>query len=136
MFGKNIGNNSNGSNSANSTNTILNKLRTPLSSKSTTPTPSTFNNSIINNTNENLLNNDVNDPDCSGNHSGKSINLCMNKRLSISDLTYLPKMSRKIDSFSLDDYPILIIASQLTLIEWVSKNFHMFNSYSRQLFVL
>ena len=120
MFGKNTSHNS-GSSSVNSTNTILNKLRTPVSSKSTTPTPSTFNNSI-NNTNENLFNNDVNDPDSSGNRSGKSINLCMNKQLSITDLSYLPKMSRKIDSFSLDDYPILIIASQLTLIEWV-RNF-------------
>jgi hypothetical protein len=124
MFGKNTSNNS-GSSSVNSTNTILNKLRTPISSKSTTPTPSTFNNSINNNTNENLFNNDVNDPDSSGNRSGKSINLCMNKRLSISDLSYLPKMSRKIDSFSLDDYPILIIASQLTLIEWVGVEFFL-----------
>jgi hypothetical protein len=49
----------------------------------------------------------------------------MNKRLSISDLSYLPKMSRKIDSFSLDDYPILIIASQLTLIEWVGVEFFL-----------
>ena len=85
MFGKNTSHNS-GSSSVNSTNTILNKLRTPVSSKSTTPTPSTFNNSI-NNTNENLFNNDVNDPDSSGNRSGKSINLCMNKQLSITDLS-------------------------------------------------
>ena len=100
MFGKN-------------SNTLVNKFLTPLSSKSTTPTPSTLNNSI-NNTSDFL----TNDPDMVG-RSGKSINLCMSKRVSINDLTYLPKMSRKVDSFSLDDYPILIIASQLTLIEWV-----------------
>jgi hypothetical protein len=108
MFGKNNNNNNN--------NTIVNKLQTPLSSKTPTPTPSTANNSI--NLNDNYLYNDSNDPDCTG-RSTKSINLCMNKRLSINDLTYLPKMSRKIDSFSIDDYPIFIIASQLTLIEWV-----------------
>lgn len=61
----------------------------------------------------------------SNNHNGKDTSkaanmlLCKGRKSSdFYEVTYLPKMSRKIDSFSLDDYPIFVIATQLTLIEW------------------
>jgi hypothetical protein len=69
----------------------------------------------------------------------KSI-LCLNKKnatYSVNDI-YLPKISRKIDSFSLDDYPIYTLATQLTLIEW--DNFldihpcHCLNSKSQGIY--
>jgi hypothetical protein len=51
--------------------------------------------------------------------SKANVLLCKGKKnADFSEVTYLPKMSRKIDSFSLDDYPIFVIATQLTLIEW------------------
>lgn len=118
MFGKQSANNS-----------VISRLRTPLSKDTPSlttlsATPSTS--SVTNHTSENVFY-DINDLDCAG-RSTNSVMLCMSNRKSnqFPDITYLPKMSRKIDSFSLDDYPIFSIATQLTLLEWVYIFFFFF----------